>query len=572
MTAVNLLGQPYAGKNVIASGQKAINVYAEINDKTAPSPITYYQFPGCEQFSAPLTAGISRGSYRTSIGTVYSVVGPTVYLVQSNGNMLFVGSIPDRASQVSMYDNGLVVVLVDGSTAGYAIDMATNDFGQIVDPSFYGADVVKFCQTFFVFNRPGTNQFYISLSMVNFAMLTGTAIGGGSITSAGSLYTNGTYQSVPLTGGSGSGATADIVVTGNTVTTVTIDTPGVGYLDGDILSANPANIGDTGSGFAWTVSSIANAFDPLDIAAKAGNADPISTILVIQNNLWLIGELTTEPWIGTGASDFFFQQIQGTFVNHGCIAKYSAASLDVVGFWLMQDQQGKNIIMRTKGYDVEEVSTPYLVSQFNTYETTDDAIGMVLQIEDHAFYILAFPTANITWAMELTTGYWFQLGKWNIATGQFDRYRANNCCFAFGFNLIGDYATGKIYKLNANLATDNGDNMRFIRTFLHMVGPEYQRVIYKNASVNIDPGTSTIPLGEDNPTDEPQIFLSWSDDRGKTFGTPIPQSLGRQGEYLVDAQWNRLGMARDRIFQVEWTGPVITALNGAFVEAKPLRS
>jgi hypothetical protein len=172
MPAVNLLGQPYAGKSLIASGQQSINVYAEANDKSGPTPITYYQFPGNELYSSPLDAGINRGLYRTSIGTVYSVVGPTVYLVQSNGAMLFVGSIPDRASQVSMYDNGLAVVLVDGSTLGYAIDMDTNDFGQIIDPSFYGADVVRFLDTFFVFNRPGTNQFYISLSMVDYALLT----------------------------------------------------------------------------------------------------------------------------------------------------------------------------------------------------------------------------------------------------------------------------------------------------------------------------------------------------------------------------------------------------------------
>lgn len=489
MPAVNLLGQPYAGKSLIASAQRSINLFAEANDKTAPVPITYYQFPGNEEFAVPVGVAKTRCLYRTSIGTVYSVVGATVYLVQTNGNMYFVGSIPDRGSQVYMSDNGLAVVVVDGSSQGWAINMSTNAFGAIIDPSFYGADIVKFLDTFFVFNRPDTNQFYISLSMVNFALLT------------------------------------------------------------------------TGT-----------SFDPLDIAAKSGNADPIVSLLVIQKNLWLIGELTTEPWIGTGAADFYFQQIQGTFINHGCIAPYSAAAIDVIGFWLMQDLQGKNIIMRTKGYDVEEVSTPYLVSQFNTYETTSDAIGMMLQIEDHAFYILAFPTANITWAMELTTGYWFQLGKWNTETGQFDRYRANGCCFAFGFNLIGDYVTGKLYKLMPTLATDGGDNMKFVRTFLHMVGPEFQRVIYTSASLNIEPGTSTKPVGSNDDNDEPEIFLSWSDDRGKTFGTPLSQSLGREGEYLSDPQWNRLGYARDRVFKAEWNGPVITCLNGAFVEAKGLRT
>lgn len=489
MPAVNLLGQPYAGKSLIASGQQCINLYPEANDKTAPVPITYYQWPGCEEFSQPLTAGINRCLYRTSIGTVYTVIGPTVYLQQSNGNLVFVGSIPDRASQVHMADNGLAVVLVDGSTSGWAIDMATNAFGAIIDPSFYGADIVKFLDTFFVFNRPDTNQFYISLGMVTYALLTaGTS------------------------------------------------------------------------------------FDPLDIAAKAGNADPIVTILVIQKNLWLIGELTTEPWIGTGAADFYFQQVQGTFINHGCIAPDTAVTTDVIGFWLMQDLQGKNIIVQTQGYDIKEVSTPYLVSQFNTYDTTADAVSMILQTEDHAFFIIAFPTANVTWAMELTTGYWFQLGKWNTETNQFDRYRANNCCFAFGKILIGDYSDGRVFSLNAELATDDGDNMKFLRTFLHMVGPEFNRVIYKNASANIQPGTSTKPVESTDEDDEPDIYLRYSDDRGRTFSDPIPQSMGREGEYLTDPQWNRLGMARDRIFELSWNGPVITSLNGAFVEAMPLRT
>ncbi len=114
--------------------------------------------------------------------------------------------------------------------------------------------------------------------------------------------------------------------------------------------------------------------------------------------------------------------------------------------------------------------------------------------------------------------------------------------------------------------------MRFVRRFYHMVGGEFQRVIYMSASANIEPGTSNKPVGSLDDDDEPTIFLSWSDDRGKTFGNPVGQSMGRQGEFNTDPQWNKLGMARDRVFELSWSGPVITSLNGAFVEAKPLRS
>ena len=71
----------------------------------------------------------------------------------------------------------------------------------------------------------------------------------------GSAYVAGTYGGVPLTGGSGSGATANITVAGGAVTAVTILNPGVQYVVGDVLSAAAASIGGTGSGFSFPVAS-----------------------------------------------------------------------------------------------------------------------------------------------------------------------------------------------------------------------------------------------------------------------------------------------------------------------------
>ena len=85
---------------------------------------------------------------------------------------------------------------------------------------------------------------------------TGTGFIGllGTIT-GGSGGTTGTYGGVPLTGGHGTNATANITVSGGAVTAVAIVNPGVQFIVGDVLSASSANIGNV-SGFSVPISSV----------------------------------------------------------------------------------------------------------------------------------------------------------------------------------------------------------------------------------------------------------------------------------------------------------------------------
>lgn len=648
---IPLTGRAYVERSKIAGAMETINWYAELNDadSTAPTPITYYPTPGVTLKSSPNTAAKSRCTYRTSIGTAYTVIGPTVYFYATNGALVFVGTIPDIPSQVIMSDNGLVAILVDGTGTGYAIDLITNDFAPITDPSFYGANFVVYLLTFFVFNRPGTNQFYISLSQVNFAMLTGTAIGnvfidmagtggtpgvyqsvpltGGSGTDAtaditvssgiiatgsitpGSLYTNGFYPGIPLTGGTGNGFVVDITVAGGSVIAVVFsnngDLQGIDYSVGDVLTCDPSLIGGTGSGFEYTVNTVVSgvsdveiddlgqgylvtdtlsaaaadiggtvgfeitvestalAFDPLDIAAKSGSADPIVAILAVHEELILVGQLTTEIWDGTGAADFFFQQVQGAYIEHGCIAPYTSSFQDVLGFWLMQDRQGKNIVVEYSNYDITEISTPFLVDRFNNFTTTADAIGFCFQIDQHPFYCLVFPTANETWLYEIQSKQWNKWQFLNINDGSLNRHRANCCMFFNGDVYVGDWQNGSLYTLSAEVYTDNGVPIVRIKTFLHMLD-DLDRVKYANFDADVEVATQDATI-----ITQPLIFLDWSDDRGVTYGNPVGQTLGLGGETKTTVTWNRLGYARDRVFRLTTSEPIKLALNGGF--ASPVK-
>lgn len=73
---------------------------------------------------------------------------------------------------------------------------------------------------------------------------------------AGTLYTDGTYKGVALTGGKGTGAEATIKVEDGAVTSVTITKDGKGYAVADELSAAAAKVGGTGSGFKVPVTAV----------------------------------------------------------------------------------------------------------------------------------------------------------------------------------------------------------------------------------------------------------------------------------------------------------------------------
>jgi len=75
---------------------------------------------------------------------------------------------------------------------------------------------------------------------------------------AGSGYVDGTYLGVPLTGGSGTGAFANITVIGGVVSYVDyIYNAAGGYAVSDVLTASNTYLGGSGSGFTFTITSIA---------------------------------------------------------------------------------------------------------------------------------------------------------------------------------------------------------------------------------------------------------------------------------------------------------------------------
>jgi hypothetical protein len=93
-------------------------------------------------------------------GRVFAVTPSKMYEIFNNGTFKELGDV-DLKGRVVMEDNGIQVVVVDGFK-GFYYDAKTGEVNRIEDPSFYPAATVTYQDGYFLFDRKGTGQFFIS--------------------------------------------------------------------------------------------------------------------------------------------------------------------------------------------------------------------------------------------------------------------------------------------------------------------------------------------------------------------------------------------------------------------------
>jgi hypothetical protein len=483
MARVSLSGGAYTARSVIAGAQRCVNLYAEINPDDAPVKRTYYPRPGLRGLSTPPTAGAGRGLFRASSGLLYAVVGWTLYAIGSDWAWTRVGDLASgRTGPVSMEDNGVSMLVVDGSTDGFVVDLATNEFSAISSAGFQGGDRVGFLDTFFVLNRPDGTAFYSSLG-------------------------------------------------------------------------------------------ISTTFDPLYFAAKIGYADKLASLTVMHREIWLFGERTSEIWVNSGGADFPFEIMTGAFIAHGCAAKHSVATIGEAAFWLSADAQGQAVVLQGGGYQAKPISTPAVANAIGGYSRIDDAVAMTFQLAGHQFYVLTFPTADKTWAFDVSSGEWSEF-VWVDGDGAEHRHRAGAMAFCYGEAVALDWETGALYAQDLDVFDDDGDPVVYRRGFPHMTA-DGDRVIYTTFVADMEVGTANASAFETAAGADiagPALSLRWSDTKGASWNNPVQVGMGATGQFYNSLQFQRLGMARDRVFELFWSAPVRTALNGAWIDSRKLGS
>jgi len=527
MALLALTSGAYSAQSIIANAQRCVNLYPEANPQgtTPPVPVTHYLCPGLRLLTQFPDGQTVRCLYRASNNELYGVCGPSVYwiYIDTSGiaagfNFLLLGTIAPGDTPVKMADNGQDILIVDGTSAGYSINLlshamsgvdATNNSGTN-GFDFSGGNYVDFQDGFLTFNVPESNRW---------------------------------------------GASAD-----NTL-----------------------------------------AMDPLSYAEKTGSRDYIIGLAAVQRYQWIIGTIASEVWYNAGNANFPFAVVNGPYIEHGCAAQYSIVKALEAVLWIGQDKNGSFIVLKGEQFRAQKVSNPAIEAEWSTYPTIADAVGYSIMYKGHVWACWRFPEADKTWVYDLTTGEWHERTSTDSDEVE-HQWRPNCSVYALGMNLAGDYSNGNLYEITGDERTDNGSIIVRRRGFPHRLA-ELKRVRHTLFRADIAVGepsedNSPIELWLDTPsagpdceaddpfgagtgttelmfldpyplpqlTDERIINLRLSSNRGQSFGTPIPRTMGQQGEFLTDIQWRKLGIARDRVYELFWTSTQITALNGAYVE------
>jgi hypothetical protein len=160
-----LIGGAYTTRSVIASAQRCINYYSEINPKGALIPTTHYQRPGLDPL---FTAGSGpiRGLFRASNEVGYCVSGNQAFIINPDNSTTTLGTLNTSSDPVSMADNGTTLVVVDGSGIGWQTTLGGTDWAVVNDPTgtFQGADQILYLDTYLIWNMPNTQNFGSTLS------------------------------------------------------------------------------------------------------------------------------------------------------------------------------------------------------------------------------------------------------------------------------------------------------------------------------------------------------------------------------------------------------------------------
>jgi hypothetical protein len=556
---------------VLQNAQRLINFYVQKDpDPNAKEQLALLGCPGLN----PVMQGVvgqGRGAWvlpgsqqaLVAISNILYISTITVPATQTSiaqYSLVQVGTLLTNAGPVVMRDNGVLtgglggyVLIVDGTYAYYYL-ISGVPYSNVFTAATNGTTLLVF---------PGTLP--NGLIVANTPTLSD---------SAGQIPAGTTVVSVDTIGLT---LTMSLAATGTTPSdTVTLTIPVFGRITDPGLLPNPqriwfiegwlgVNSGGTRTFYTTGPTPYQILFPGLFESLKDSSSDNLVTHMENNREAWEIGERTAEVWFNSGGANFSFSRIPGVGPQIGCAAVHSIARAGPQLVWLGRNEQGQNIVVITSSYSWEKISTPAIDYEIAQYPVVSDAIGYAYEEGGELFYMLTFPTADVTWCFDFTSQLWHQRASYDPVGGVFHRHRSNFYMDFGDVRLVGDYQTGQIHQMSRAFFTDAGNPLRCVRRTPHVWAKGMrERLFFAQLQVEFTPGVG-LQTGQGS---SPQAMLRFSDDGGFTWSNEIWVSIGAAGETKNRAIWYQLGRARDRVWEVNFTDPVQRDIIGATLYAE----
>lgn len=316
----------------------------------------------------------------------------------------------------------------------------------------------------------------------------------------------------------------------------------------------------TGQG-KFQISAVLNGatYDALDFATAESSPDKLIRGKVDGADLLLFGEDTGEPWYNSGAADFTFARQNQTIIRKGIVGTHTIALLDNTTFWIGKDKEagGTPVVYRLAGgLQGQRIST----------HAVEDALALVTDwslvrcisyiLNGHAFFHIILSEA-VGWAYDCATSRWHERGTFGLG-----RWQGNSHTYAYDKHIIGSCNSGALYTLDPDYFYD-GASTTIEREAIS--SPLKGDATWKTlASFQLDAETGVgLATGQGS---DPQVMLSLSFDRGRTWGNEKWRSFGLVGDYGLRVIWRQLGWFRSVMLKLRITDPIPVRLIDYFAD------
>jgi hypothetical protein len=308
----------------------------------------------------------------------------------------------------------------------------------------------------------------------------------------------------------------------------------------------------------WQLSdnSTTSVWPAANINFAGSGAGKLQAILADHSIVELFGDKYVEFWQNAGNPDFPYANIPGSAQEFGLASPWSLFKYDNSIAGLFKNQMGEVNISRMSGFGLKRLSNFELESLINEYSDVADCRAFGYMLGGHPMAQFNFPSANKSWLYDGSMQLWSELQD---ADG--DRDWGEKYCTFINQRIVTDRRNGKIYKLETDVYTNNGDTLPFEVTSKHIWNDD-KFIGISQVQVDIQSGVG-LATGQGS---DPQIMLSVSKDGGNTFNNLAWAAMGKVGEYTQRVVWRSLGGARDWVLRLRITDPVKRVITGASAE------